>query len=81
MSQEYWARWAQKLQQSPWSGLCQAFLEGAGPLKLVLAQVMLAGSPLLGTSTSHNWQAVAEMLEDDQASHEFVALLRKEKSQ
>ena len=80
MSQELWAQWAQKLQQNPLKGFILVFLEGSGPLKVILAQVMLAGTPFVGASAALRWQAIAEMLEDDAASREFAARLHEEKS-
>jgi hypothetical protein len=79
MSQQYWSEWAQKLQQSPLKGIYLTFLEGAGPLRLIFGQFMLAGTVFLNPPAMERWQAVAEMLEDDRQSKAFAALVREEK--
>ena len=78
MNQQFWPEWARNLQHSPLRGLIQTFLEGSGPFKLILAQVILAGLPLINASTSERWLAAAEMLEEDTESRAFAALLHEE---
>lgn len=78
MNHQFWPLWVQKLQHSPFKGFVLTFLEGSGPFKLILAQVMLAGLPFLNASVSWHWQAAAEMLENDSESREFAALLHEE---
>jgi hypothetical protein len=78
MSQQFWPDWVQKLQHSPLKGFLVTFLEGSGPLKLIIGQVMLAGSVFVNPSASEHWLAAAEMLEDDTQSRAFAALLNEE---
>ncbi len=79
MSSQFWPEWAQKLQHSPLKGLTLTFLKGAGPLKLVVGQLMLAGAVFVDPSAAERWLAMAEMLEDDRESRAFAALLDEEK--
>jgi hypothetical protein len=79
MSSRFWSEWAQKLQHSPVKGLVLSLLKGSGPLKLLFGQIMLAGSVFIDCSATDQWLAVAEMLEDDQESRAFAALLNEEK--
>jgi len=80
MSGQFWPEWAQKLQHSPLKGLTLTVLQGTGPLKLVVGQLMLAGMVFIPPSATDRWLAVAEMLEDDKESRAFAALLDEEKS-
>jgi len=75
----YWSRWAQKLQSLGVSGLAAALLDGAGPLRLLAAQLVHAGTPFIGSeSTGSQWQALAAMLEDKDEAGQFVSFLREE---
>lgn len=61
-------------------GITLAILEGAGPLKLVIAQILLAGMPFIDQKGNGQWRAAAEMLEDSKVSAEFASFLREEKT-
>jgi len=78
MNEHYWTEWARTLQRSPLRGLVLTFLDSSGPLKLLLAQVMLSSTPFINGSGKEKWQAAAEMLEDNSVSRKFSALLREE---
>jgi hypothetical protein len=78
MSQKYWSEWVQKLQHNPLKGLYLTFLEGTGPLRLIFGQFMLAGAVFINPTATEKWLAVAEMLEDEDQSKAFAALLREE---
>ena len=78
MSQQFWPEWAQNLHRSPLKGFIVTFLEGSGPLRLLVGQIMLAGSVLINPTANERWSAVAEMLEDDKLSRAFAALLQEE---
>lgn len=78
MSNETWQRWAQSLQRNHLKGIALTLLEGGGPIKIILSQVMLSTAPFFTGSSRGNWQAVAEMLEDDSTSREFSKFLREE---
>jgi hypothetical protein len=79
MSRQFWPEWAQKLQHSPLKGILLTFLQGSGPFKLLVGQLMLAGSVFIDPTSSERWLAVAEMLEDEEQSKAFSALLTEEK--
>lgn len=80
MSQFFLSDWAQVLQQSRYKGLVLTLLEGSGPLRLILSQFMLAGTPFVDPTKSDQWKAAAEMLEDDSQCHKLAAILREESS-
>jgi hypothetical protein len=50
-----------------------------GPLRLIFGQFMLAGTVFINPTATERWLAVAEMLEDENQSKAFAALLREEK--
>ncbi len=78
-SRGYWQRWAQSLHNLGVTDLAALLLEGAGSIRLVAAQLVHAGTPFLGRSEASNqWQALAAMLEDRDASEQFISLLKKE---
>jgi len=78
MDRTYWPKWAQTLQRLNLKGFSLVVLEGAGPLKLVLAQLMLAGTPFFSGSTRAQVKSAAEMLEDKDESHIFADFIREE---
>jgi hypothetical protein len=78
MNEESRQKWAQSLQQKHLRGVALTILEGAGPMKLFLSQVMLSTAPFFGGSNRATWQAIAEMLEDEKESREFAQILREE---
>ncbi len=78
MSNETWQKWAQSLQRNHLKGIALTLLEGGGPIKVILSQVMLSTAPFFGSGNREDWQAVAEMLEDDAKSRDFSKFLREE---
>jgi len=54
-------------------------MEGMGPLRIILAQGMLAFSPFFGRGVDSSWTAFAEILEDPEKSRTFAEHLRQEK--
>jgi hypothetical protein len=78
MSQKYWSEWVHDLGSSPFMGLYLFLLEGSGPLKLMIGQVLLAGKVFASPSSQEKWLEAAEMLENDAQSKAFAFLLREE---
>lgn len=75
----YWDRWAQSLHKLGATDLAASLLEGAGSLRIIAAQFVHASTPFFGRSEASNqWQALAAMLEDRDASQQFISLLKKE---
>jgi len=77
----YWEKWADFLHR--WGLLAPAstVLEAAGPLTAVVAQLVYFGQPLFSRpSPESQWQALAEMLENQAESRSFAAYLREEES-
>jgi hypothetical protein len=80
MDRKYWSNWVQTLQQKKITGLVIAFLEGSGPLKLLLSQVLMGFLPLFGQYRESSWQSFAAMLENPKECQSFTAYLLEEKS-
>ena len=58
-----------------------SFLEAAGPLSLIGAQVIYVGQPILrGILPDRHLSAITNMLEDDSQREEFVMFLLEETS-
>lgn len=77
----YWDNWARILHNLGVTRLAASVLEGFGPLRLIAAQFIHAGTPILGNPTnSDQWQALAAMLEDRNKSDNFISFLKGEDS-
>jgi len=77
----YWPTWAQFLQDRGARELVASLLEGSGPLRIIASQFMFAGRPFLGSGTAANqWQAIANLLDDQEQTSSFVSFLREEDS-
>lgn len=77
MDTQHWSRWAEILRSLHFTSPMLTLLEDGGAVRSLIAQIMLAASPLIGT-TSTSWQAFAEMLEDCKATRAFAEHLRGE---
>jgi hypothetical protein len=75
-----WQKWANFLQERNLEEITITLLESAGPLKILAAQVVYAGIPLLQTfaPSKGTWLELANLLEDNQRSRDFIAYLRGE---
>jgi hypothetical protein len=77
-----WKTWAEMLKNKGLDGPAAALIEAAGPLNLVLAQLVYFSQPFLGRmAPGGQWEALGHLLEDRESSHSFAAFLRKEGSQ
>ena len=76
-----WATWASRLQGWGLGSFAAALLEGAGPLKLLGAQLVYIGQPTLsGLLPDDQLSALANLLENDVYSSNFVKVLREEEA-
>jgi hypothetical protein len=73
--QYIWQSWADSLQRWGVNQAAADALDAAGPLAIILAQMVHAGSALAGQHRAA-WQVLADTLEDPQSSREFSNLLR-----
>jgi hypothetical protein len=74
-----WRVWANALYRWGLQNLVASFLEAAGPLTLIGAQVIYVGQPIMnGIVPDGHLNALTSMLEDDGQREEFVACLREE---
>lgn len=78
MNRSYWQNWAHSLQRLHMRDLSLAVLDGVGPLKVVLSQLMFAGIPFAPAESKAQWEAAASMLEDRDESRTFAEFLREE---
>ena len=75
---EYWEIWSQKLQKWGLRDFAATILEATGPMRVILAQVVFATSPLFQDKADPAWQEFADTLDDKVRSLEFAAYLREE---
>lgn len=75
----YWPTWAQFLHHRGMEDIAAGLFDSAGPLNVLLAQIMHAGKPFLHQALpGGQWQALADLLEDPEESRSFAAFLREE---
>ena len=77
----FWPDWARFLQQRGLSEIVAALLDAAGPVHLILANLVYAGQPLISQVMSGpRLQALASLFENQSESKSFAAFLREETS-
>jgi hypothetical protein len=74
--QTIWPRWAQSLQRLNLDQLAALVLEAAGPLTILLAQVVYASTPLVG----NRWVDLGDLLQEPEESLRFAAYLRRQEN-
>lgn len=80
MEHLYWSGWSGKIREWKITGFTLALLEGTGPVRYILSQMVLAALPFLGSSENPSMKAFAEMLENPAETRLFTSFLREEKS-
>jgi hypothetical protein len=77
----FWPEWARLLQQSGLAEFAAALLASAGPLNILVAQILYAGRPFLGQSlTTDRFNALVNLFEDQEEGRLFAAFIREERS-
>ena len=76
-SRAYWPIWMDALHKKSLNELAAWVLEAAGPLNVLGAQVLYMGQPLVPSSTGRGLRALASLLEDENETGAFVALLKR----
>ena len=64
------------LQRNRLSGVAAGLIEAAGPLSIIGAQAIYLSQPVIGLG--NQWQALAEMLENQDELRHFATFLREE---
>lgn len=76
--QDIWRVWARILHGWGIKDLVASFLEAAGPLTIVGAQVVYFGQPLLNIAMpEYHVEALARLLEDKKQTRAFLTYLRE----
>lgn len=76
--QHIWRLWIKSIHRWGVQDGVAAFLDAAGPLNLLGAQIVYIGQPALKHLFSEQQvKALAEMLEDTTYTREFVSMLRE----
>ena len=74
-----WQIWVNTLHRWGVADLVASFIEAAGPLTIIGAQLLYIGSPILnGIITNGHLDALIGILEDDHQRDSFVNYLRAE---
>lgn len=74
-----WQVWTNNLHRWGLINLVASFLEAAGPLTLIGAQLVYIGQPILDSLVpARHLQALADVLEDDDQRQKFLTCLREE---
>jgi hypothetical protein len=76
-----WRNWGSFLRRHSLNETAAVFLEAAGPLTILGAQMAYLLQPFFNPERAHQWQAVAELLEDPEQGRSFATFLRQEETQ
>lgn len=77
----FWSEWARFLHHWGLSDLAASLLEAAGPVHLILANMVYAGQPFLRQIVpGERIEALVSLFEDQNESQSFAAFLREETS-
>lgn len=76
----YWPAWVRFLHRWGLEEPIAALLESTGPLKLLFAQLVYLGQPLMAGGNTQKWQAFAGLLENEAESRSFAAFIREEEA-
>jgi hypothetical protein len=77
----FWPEWARFLHQWGVSEIAVVLLDAAGPVHLILANLVYAGQPFFRPwIPGERVQALASLFEDQEESRSFAAFLREETS-
>ncbi len=72
----YWPLWIDSLRKQGLTELAAWFLEAAGPLNILGAQVLYLGQPFISSTAYRGWQALANLLEQEDEARAFATLLK-----
>jgi len=75
-SHTYWPAWIRSLRRLGLENFAAWLLEATGPLNVIGAQLLYIGQPFLPVSASESIQELANLLEQEDESRAFVALLK-----
>jgi hypothetical protein len=72
----YWPVWMDSLRKMGLTDLVIWFLEAAGPLNVVGAQIIYLGQPFIPASSNQSVRALAHLLEQEDEARAFAAQLK-----
>ncbi len=73
-----WQKWARILQRWRLDGIAAFIMEAGGPLAVLAAQALYLGQPFFRQSMPEaNFQALANLFEDQEEGQLFAAYLRE----
>ena len=75
-----WEAWARNLQRWGMREFAAALLDAAGPITILLAQLIYFGQPLMrGIIPGDRMQALARLFDNPEESRSFATFLREER--
>jgi hypothetical protein len=75
---KFWRIWAGYLQRLGLDGFAAGLLEAAGPLSLIMAQLLYIGQPFFPSMAAQaQFHAFSELLEDCTETRSFIKFLRE----
>jgi hypothetical protein len=72
----YWPAWINFLHHMGLDGFAVWLLEAGGPVNVIGAQLLYVGQPFVSSSVSDGMRALANLLEQEDESRAFAALLK-----
>ena len=74
-----WLKWSNFLHHWGLDAHAGILIDAAGPLRLLMAQVVMIAEPFLRMNTDRgDWSAVVKIFEDPEESESFTRFLNKE---
>jgi len=71
----YWLKWIESLRRMGLDGFAAWLLEAGGPVNIVGAQLLYMGQPFVAPHASDGIRALANLLEEQDETRAFIALL------
>lgn len=75
-ARDLWPGWAEFLQKRGMGGLAAWWLEAAGPLHVITAQLLHAGEPFFSENQRYGVQELAATLDDPDQTQALAEILR-----
>ena len=72
----YWPEWTESLRRLGLDGFAAWFLEAAGPVNILGAQLLYIGQPFAPPQAGDGIRALANLLEQEDEAQAFAALLK-----
>ena len=71
-----WPEWTEALRRRGLDGFAAWLLEAGGPINIIGAQLLYIGQPFISPQANQGFQALVNLLEEEDEARAFTALLK-----